>query len=224
MPTFELDVIQNVHRGGVPLGTHPHLALTPDVLKVGGLTMMARIDAQLGGEADLFPYRHFDVHPATHYHVEVHDKDGRLKWCEDFDNLVTTEGMNALLDALFKTGLQSPAWYFGLVDGATEPAYLPGDVLGGHTGWTENTGYDETPRQSLVLGDIAGGAVDNTASRAKFTITADGTQIAGAFLTDASDKGGTSGKLYGVGGFSGGVRGVDQGDTLRVAVTLSVAE
>jgi len=224
MPSFDPDVIQNVHRGGVPLTARPGVALTPEVLKAGDQTMMTTPHAALSAEADLYAYRHLGVHPATHYAIEVLDKDGRLKWCEDFDNLVTTEGMNALLDALFKTGLQSPAWYFGLVDGAVEPVYAAADVLASHAGWTESAGYDEETRQALVLGTIAGGSVDNTASRAKFTITEDGTKIAGAFLADASDKSGTSGRLYGVGAFAGGVRNVDSGDTLRVAVTLSVAE
>lgn len=50
----------------------------------------------------------------AHYEIECLDKDGNLKWKEDFDNLVPTVGLNKFLDATLKTGLAAPSWFVGL--------------------------------------------------------------------------------------------------------------
>jgi hypothetical protein len=157
----------------------------------------------------------FSVKPGTRYQV-VCEREGRVRWVEEFHNLVVTEGMNKLLDACFKTGLTTPAWLLGLVDGAVEPSFRATDVLSNHEGWTENTAYTEGAQQAFTPGTIAAGAVDNSDSRAIFTISANGT-IAGCFLTDAT-------VIYGEGGFTGGARPVEIGDTLRVTTTVSVEE
>jgi len=176
-----------------------------------------------GISIDGYKYRQFEAKAHTHHHVELRDKDGRLKWAEDFDNLVTTEGLNTLLDATFKTGIAEPAWFVGLVDGAEDPAYAAADVMASHVGWVENVLYDEQVRQNFTPGTIAGGEVDNSDQRAIFTITGDGS-IAGCFLTNDAVKEATDGILYGVGAFTGGARNVETGDTLRVTSTLSVTD
>src|SRR6185436_5209049 len=51
----------------------------------------------------------------TNYHFECRGPDGRLKWIADMHNRVVTAGLNQLLDATFKTGLTTPAWYVGLI-------------------------------------------------------------------------------------------------------------
>jgi len=175
------------------------------------------------GSIDGYKYRQFEAKAHTHHHVELRDKDGRLKWAEDFENLVTTEGLNTLLDATFKTGIAEPAWFVGLVDGAEDPAYSAADVMASHVGWVENVLYEEQARQDFTPGEIAGGAVDNSDQRAIFTITGDGS-IAGCFLTDDAVKEATDGILYGVGAFTGGARNVETGDTLRVTSTLTVTD
>jgi hypothetical protein len=149
------------------------------------------------------------------------DGGGHLKWSDEFTNLVTTSGLNKLIDAAFKTGISSPAWFVGLVDGTQAPSYSANDVASEHSGWGEMTSYSEAARQALVVGDIANGAVDNSDSRAVFTLTAD-VQIAGCFLADKSVKGQASeGEvLYGVGAFAGGTRAGENGDVLRIACTL----
>lgn len=50
----------------------------------------------------------------TNYHFE-HYRDGKLLDEWDMHNLVVTAGCNKLLDATFKTGLTTPAWYVGLI-------------------------------------------------------------------------------------------------------------
>ncbi len=157
------------------------------------------------------------VRATSLYTFECRDKDGNLKWREVVPNLVTTAGLNKLLDAAFKTGLASPAWYVGLKGAGTIAA---GDTASSHAGWTESTAYSESVRQTLTLGTIASGAVSNSASKAVFTASGSATW-AGAFLIDNSTKGGTTGTLYGATDF-GTSRSVISGDTLTVQVDLSV--
>jgi hypothetical protein len=64
--------------------------------------------------------------------------------------------------------------------------------------------------------------VDNSASKAQFSINATAT-IGGAFIVTNSTKGGTTGILYGGGAFTEGNRSVVNGDTLNVTVTLTAA-
>ncbi len=61
--------------------------------------------------------------------------------------------------------------------------------------------------------------MDNTASRAEFEINGSAT-VAGAFICSAAS--GASGSLYGAADFSTS-RGVEDGDTLLVAATLTAA-
>jgi hypothetical protein len=164
------------------------------------------------------------VRTSNKYHVEAFDKDGNKKWEDDFKNLVTTAGMNALVTALFKTGITSPVWYIGLVDGATTPVFDSTDLITSHAGWTEFEDYSESDRQTFVPGTVSAASVDNTASRAVFTITDPGT-VAGCFTINDETKGGdTTGVLYGEGAFTGGGRPVLAGDTLRITITASVTD
>lgn len=154
---------------------------------------------------------------ATKYRAECFDKDGNLKWREEGHNLVVTAGLNKLLDATFKTGLASPAWYVGLKDTGSVNA---ADTLASHSGWAELTSsvYSGN-RPAFTAGSISAGAVDNAASKASFTITGADT-IYGAMLCDANS--GASGVLYGAGDF-GSPRAVEIGDTLNIEIDLSVA-
>lgn len=153
----------------------------------------------------------------THYIVECIGKDGELKWREEFDNLVVTEGLNALLNNSFNAAAGSVAWYVGLKNTGTVVA---GDVMNSHGGWTENTTYSNGTRPAWTKnGAASGGAMSNSSSKASFSINGT-TTIYGALLTSDSTKGGTTGTLYGAGDFSGS-RAVISGDTLNVQVDLS---
>lgn len=228
----------------------------------------------------------------THYRVECHNAAGELLWVEECHNRVVTAGLNKLLDATFKTGLTTPAWYVGLVGvSITDAAITSGaaaltsasnpfaagdagraiivrgagasgadlvttilsyssagavtlaanagttvtgaralwdaraaDTMSSHTPWPEVAAYSEANRQTLTLGTISAGSVDNSASKAVFTINADNTYIGGAFIADNNTKSGTTGVLYGMAPFtSGGIRQLMTGDTVSVQATLSVA-
>lgn len=163
----------------------------------------------------------YPVKANTLYRVVCRDQFGRIKWVEEFPNLVTTAGKNKLLDATLKTGLASPAWYIGLVDNASFSAYAAADTMASHAGWIENEDYDEATREVWTPGAIAAGSVNNSGSPAVFTMSATVT-IRGCFMADENTKGGATGVLYGEGDFSV-ARDVVDNDTLTVTVTPSVS-
>lgn len=173
----------------------------------------------------------FDA-PRLRYEFECYDADGRLKWRDEFCNLVTTEGKNDLLDKYFKGSSYTAAWYVGLISSVSYSALAAGDTaaqINGTNAWKEaNTGggantptFSQGTRPALTLGSVSGGSVDNSASKAAFSITGTGT-IKGAFVASVSTLGGTTGKLYSEGTFSAD-RSVVNGDTLNVQVTLTAS-
>ena len=147
-------------------------------------------------------------------------RDGKLLWVEDFDNLVVDVRLNDSLDKHLKGSGYTAAWYVGVV-GAT-PTFAVGDTMGGaHAGWTEQTTYDEATRPVLTLGTVASKSVDNSASKAVFTISGTVT-LGGAFIVTTNNKGGTTGILYGGGVFSQNRALVDN-DVLNVTITCTAA-
>lgn len=148
-------------------------------------------------------------------------RNGELIWSVQFPNLVVDAGINDALDKQFKASSYTAAWYVGLIS-TNPPTIAAADIMSSHPGWTELTGYDESSRQTLVLGSISGKSVNNNASRAEYTITSNSTTIGGAFITTSSTKGGTTGILYGAGTLSP-VKTLDAGDVLKVGITLSGA-
>jgi hypothetical protein len=160
----------------------------------------------------------YGVMAKHHYLVECFDKYGRLKWVEEFENIVVTAGLNKYLDATLKTGLTSPAWYVGLKDTGTPAA---GDTMGSHVTWATITPYSNATDPAWTPGSISAGSVDNSASKAVFNIN-DTDDVYGAFMKDDNTKGGTTGTLLGVGDFSV-ARSVVSGDTLNVTITCTQA-
>ena len=162
----------------------------------------------------------------TFFNVECLDKEGNVKWEEHVENLVTNEGLDDLLDKYFKGSTYTAAFFVGLVNQfqSTE-AFAAADTaanINGHPNdWDEDVTYSEATREALVLGTVSGQSVDNSASKASFSINGS-TTIEGAFLITNNTKGGTTGVLYGEAAFSTD-RSVESGDTLNVTVTLTAA-
>lgn len=153
----------------------------------------------------------------NYYHFECFRK-GKLLWEEHIKNIIVTAGLNDILDKYFKGSTYTAAWYVGLVDNAGWTAFAAADTLASHAGWTEFTTYSAT-RKALTLGTPAAGSVDNSASKASFTITTGGT-LKGAFVCSVTS--GTSGTLYGEGAFTA-TRTVAIDDVLNVTITLTSA-
>lgn len=161
-----------------------------------------------------------DIGLVNHYTLECFDSEGKLKWSEDFSNLVVNAGLDDILDKYLKGSAYTAAFYVGLTDGTPTPA--AGDTMASHAGWAEVTAYSEATREALTLGTVASQSVDNSASKASFSINGTAT-VGGAFITTDNTKGGATGTLYSIGAFSGGDKPVGNGDTLNVTVTLTSA-
>lgn len=163
----------------------------------------------------------FAIRLKNRYMVEAYDKYGNFKWRDYIDNLVVNEGLDDSLDKHLKGSSYTAAWYVGITGSVPSPD--PADTMSSHAGWTEVTAYDEAARPDLTLGTVSGQSVDNSANKATFTISTNGTTIGGAFVCSDSTKGGTTGILYGVGAFSAGDKTLDDGDTLQVTVTCTAS-
>lgn len=158
------------------------------------------------------------VAPKTSYSVEAYDAQGNLKWSDVADNLVVNEGLDDLLNRYFKGSSYTAAHFVGLT--GTTPAIAAGDTLASHAGWTEVTAYSGN-RKGFVPGTVASQSVDNSDSRAEFTISTNATVIGGLFLATVAT--GTGGTLYGVAAFTLGDKTLDADDILRVTATATAA-
>lgn len=157
------------------------------------------------------------------YKVKCFDVDGNFKWEEVIKNLVTTEGLNYIMNAAFTGGSQISSWYVGLKDtGAAQASDAASNI--GAQNWTEYTEYSQATRPALTLGSVSSGSVDNSGNVAVFTITSPAPDVYGVFVVDNNVIGAQSPAtvLYGVGDFAS-AKVVDPNDTLNVTVTLSAA-
>lgn len=141
----------------------------------------------------------------------------RPLWVEEAPNLVVMAGLTDSLDKHFKGSSYTAAWYVGLASGT--PTFAEGNTMASHSGWYEVAPYAGA-RPTLTLGTVVSGSVDNSASRASYTINAT-MVVGGAFLVTLPTASQTSGTLYGGAAFTGGNRSVASGDTLNVTVTLT---
>jgi hypothetical protein len=150
--------------------------------------------------------------PHFRYQVECLDAQGNVKWAEDIENLVTTQGGNDLIDKYFKGSGYTAAWFLGLAGTGTKAL---ADTAASHAGWAEVNPYSGN-RPALAFGTTS--AKSNTATVASYAITATAT-VAGAFVQSANT--GTTGILYSASDFATS-RSVVSGDTLNVTLTVSV--
>lgn len=147
------------------------------------------------------------------YTIECFGPDGVLKWREVVKNTTVTVGLNDILTQYFKGAAYTAAWNVGLKGTGTIAA---GDTMASHAGWAEVTAYSGN-RPTLTLGTASGGSIDNSASKASYTMNGSYT-VAGAFVCVGAT--GTSGILYGAADFAQ-ARSGGTGDTMQVTVTLT---
>lgn len=158
--------------------------------------------------------------------VECVGADGRVKWTEQFHNLVVNQGLQDMNSQYFKGAGYNAAWYIGLVQGpGSGNTYAAADTLASHAGWTElaaGTAYTGN-RKAATFGTATTAdpsVIDNSGSPASFAMLVNSTTVAGALVCNAAS--GTSGVLFSVGSFTGGDKFVDNGDTLNVTYTFSL--
>lgn len=160
------------------------------------------------------------------YHVECRDKDGKLKWTAESQNLVVNAGLAYMAGTALTSVAQITTWYLGLYGAAASNTPAASDTMSSHAGWTEITPYSNSTRvtATFVTATTANpSVVTNVASPAVFNIN-DTATVGGAFLTSGSAKSGTTGTLFSAADFgSPGDRSVVSGDTLSVTYTFSLA-
>jgi hypothetical protein len=160
------------------------------------------------------------------YHVECHDKDGKLKWSAESKNLVVNVGLQYMAGSALTSVTQITTWYIGLYGAGASNTPAAGDTMSSHAGWTEVVPYSNATRVTATFATATTAnpsVVTNSASPATFNINATAT-VGGAFLTSGSAKSGTAGTLFSAADFSSpGDRSVVSGDVLSVTYTFSLA-
>ena len=173
-----------------------------------------------------------DMGVAGHYYVLCKDKDGNVKWEENFPNLVVAVGKQLMLDTLLRTSgtYTTVGPFLGLIGNST--TYAAADTMSSKT-WTEFTNY--TVGGSAVRGTAVFGAstssgttpsnvTTSAASAITYTITGAGGTVYGCFLVTGTGavntQSSTAGTLYSEGNFSSS-KTVTSGDTLAVTYSTT---
>lgn len=162
------------------------------------------------------------------YHAVLRDKDGNIKWEDDFPNLVTDAGAKLMLDTILAGSAFTAATYVGLKGSGTAAV---GDTQASHAGWSEvgatnapaYSGSRKTFSWSAASGSGAGSRTKASSGTYTYTFTSGGT-VDGAFLNinGSATVDNTTGTLFSAGTFSGGAKTVASTDTLTVTYSLAV--
>ena len=170
-----------------------------------------------------------EVNLTGKYVAQCFDVHGNLKWEEKFDNLVTTQGKNHLLNTYLASNTFSAVSggkvFLGIISATGYSAVAAADTANSHTGWTEFSGYSQTDRVKPTF-SVASSGSKATSSAAVFSISSANT-IKGTFLMAnnnaglAAKKGGYSGVLYSAGLFTGGDKTIASGDVVNITYTAS---
>lgn len=164
----------------------------------------------------LFPRQ--GLHIGGVFEHDVNGEDHRVS-----PNLMTNQGLDHILDVLFKsaTATEYDPWYVFLYDDAVSAAatWTGANI---HTTHDEVTDYDETTRPAFVDGTISSQSLNNSASKAVFTMSATVT-VGGAGLVSSSTKGTAAAILLCAADFSP-ARDVVDNDILNVQYTISASD
>lgn len=167
------------------------------------------------------------------YHVVCRDKDGNIKWEEEFPNLVNAVGKQLMLDTLLSgTAYTTVGPFLGLIAGAS-PTFLAADTMASHAGWNEFTNY--TVGGSAIRGTAVftsatssglspSNVTTKSASAITYTITGTGGTVGGCFLVTGAGavntQNSTAGTLYSAGAFST-AKITTAGDTVSVTYSTT---
>ncbi len=150
---------------------------------------------------------------------EIYRK-GRLidEWEEP--NLVVNEGLNFLLDVMFRGTTQVNPWYCAVFEGNYTPvATVTAATITAAS--TECTAYASATRPEYVEAAAASQSTTNSASRASFVFNATKT-IYGAFIASNSAKSATTGYLFSAARFSTS-KNVESADELLLTYTFTAS-
>lgn len=146
-------------------------------------------------------------------------RDGEVIWSEEFNNLVTTQGKNSILDKFLGLGAAHSNCLMVLVSAAA----IAGDTYASHA-FTEFTNFSGN-RPAVSFSAAASGS-KATSANVSFTVTGAGGTVAGCgiVMSGSTTPGDTaaSGVLLSAGAFTGGSRTVAAADVLNVSYSLAV--
>ena len=165
------------------------------------------------------------------YRVKCIGKNGKLKWSDDIDNLVTTVGKNLMLDTVLAGSSYSVTGPFmGLISSVGWSAVAAADTMASHAGWTEAGSGVNYPlyngtRKTCVFSAASAGSKALSAALS-YTIETTGGTVKGCFIVFGTGAlatiGNTAGTLLSAGAFTGGDKIVAVGDTLLISYSLSM--
>jgi hypothetical protein len=170
-----------------------------------------------------------EVKAKGRYVVECYGADGKLKWEDVIENVVTTVGKNLALDTYLAGSAYTVVGPFmGLISSTSFSAVAAADTMASHAGWLEagatNAPTYTAPRKTAAWSAASGGSKALSAALS-FAITGTGT-VKGCFLVFGSGAvstiDNTSGVLYSAGLFTGGDKPVVNTDVLQVSYTASL--
>lgn len=165
-----------------------------------------------------------------HYHVVCRDKNGNIKWEEEFPNLVVASGKQLMLDTLLKGSSYSVVGPFlGLTNASLTPAAT--DTMSTLVPTYEFTNYTvggSAVRGTAVFasatssGTTPSNVTTSTAAAITYTITGAGGTVYGCFLNigGTSAQGNTTGYLYSEGNFAT-AKVTTAGDTVSVTYSTT---
>ena len=114
-------------------------------------------------------------------------------------NLITTQGLNHMLDVTLGATAKVAGWYMALMGANATPliSWTAANYAANATELTSATeGYSGTVRPTFVPAAATDGTIDNFASRASFTMkTASSINVYGAAVLSNSSRGSTAGVL-----------------------------
>ena len=173
-----------------------------------------------------------DAAKATgYYEIECRDKDGNLKWTEEFPNLVVAVGKQLMLDTLLRTSgtYTTVGPFLGLINNST--TFAAADTMTSKT-WTELTTYTvggSAVRGTAVFaastssGTTPSNVTTSTATAIVYTMTGSAT-VYGCFLVTGSGAvntlSSTAGVLYSEGNFAT-AKTVTASDTVSVTYSTT---
>jgi hypothetical protein len=161
------------------------------------------------------------------------DKDGNIKWEEEFPNLVVAVGKQLMLDTLLEGSSYTVVGpYLGLISGSGN-TFAAADTMSSHAGWSEFTNYTvggSAVRGTAVFGSATSSGLTpsnvttSAASAITYTITGGGGTVGGCFLVTGSGASSTisntSGTLYSAGAFAT-AKVTTAGDTVSVTYSTT---
>lgn len=136
-------------------------------------------------------------------------------------NGIVDQGIESLLDIMFRNQTQITTWYMGLIDGSGTQTLSDSDIAGTHAGWSENTTFTGGPSRKDWTAALAAASSRSISNSTTLDYAFTTTQtIHGIFIINHVTADTASEVLWSTAPFSTEVT-VNNGDTLKVTYTIS---